>query len=802
MDRPATAKDLAPHHVGSQREAAKAGVGAAGLALVGCGDDDEPDAGAVAAERAASAAEEAAAAAIAAGEARAAETGAAAAAAADAAAAASAASAAASQAADAADAAAALAAEAAESEDAANAAAAAEAAAAAAADAAAAASAAGDQAAAAVAAAASEAAEAAAQAARDAAAAVEAGTATAAAAQAAIDAAADAAAAAAAAAGEASAAAGEAAATAQETAAAAAETAAAAVAAAQEAAEAAGEAADAAAAAIAAAVAGEAPEFSVPWPLDQVDLDAEIVMTVVGDPGGLDQHRIGSVTNTISHGLVFSGPLVRDPRNNRHVPGIATPEWIDATNIRLDILPAEFHDGSIMTAHDLVFSYNRMGGLAEYHQGGETSDHASGWAAALPGRGAGDWLRNEAVDDRTWAIEIAGPDAGFLTVRMDSTGEVTIMSQADTEARGDTAVDNEPMGSGPMRFVSHTDDEDFVYEHFDRHYRGIDYPLRLPHATHFKTLRALVRPEMQASLAGLEAGEIDIVGGEGIGSTTAAPFVDDPDFTVQFQAGRSFSVHNLMPNLYHETMEDGSPNPFLDIRVRRAANHAINRQSIIDNLFLGVGEQALMVYSGVPGYPSAEQKQEVLFEYDVEKAKALMAEAGYADGFDIKLFWTPDWGGELSPDLALLVAQDLQAVGIRAEPVPVLVGDYATEQYALNAKNLVARPGLYWWWANTVPDIASMWECCTAADGFFSQGPPVDPGMQELYEQQKVEQDPERRLEMTTELLLWHSREASFVFLVEPPDAVITRSDVNWPKGGRLGQLNFDTHWSAQKALA
>ena len=86
-----------------------------------------------------------------------------------------------------------------------------------------------------------------------------------------------------------------------------------------------------------------------------------------------------------------------------------------------------------------------------------------------------------------------------------------------------------------------------------------------------------------------------------------------------------------------------------------------------------------------------------------------MAEAGYADGFDIKLFWTPDWGGELSADLALLVAQDLQAVGIRAEPVPVLVGDYATEQYALNAHSLIPEPGLYWWWANTVPDIASLW---------------------------------------------------------------------------------------------
>ncbi len=233
---------------------AKAGVGAAGLALVGCGDDDEPDAGAAAAERAAAAAEEAAAAAVAAGAARAADSEAAAAvaaeaadAAAEAADAAGEASDAAAQAAAAAADAAALAAEAAESEDAANAAAAAEAAAAAAAQAAEAASAAGDEAAAAVAAAAGEAAEAAAQAARDAAAAVEAGTATAEAAQAAIDEAAEAAAAAAAAAGEASAAAGAAAATAQETAEAAAETAAAAVAAAEEAADAAREAAESAA---------------------------------------------------------------------------------------------------------------------------------------------------------------------------------------------------------------------------------------------------------------------------------------------------------------------------------------------------------------------------------------------------------------------------------------------------------------------------------------------------------------------------------------------------------------------------
>ena len=68
---------------------------------------------------------------------------------------------------------------------------------------------------------------------------------------------------------------------------------------------------------------------------------------------------------------------------------------------------------------------------------------------------------------------------------------------------------------------------------------------------------------------------------------------------------------NIYPNLFQQTMDDGSPNPFLDLRVRQAANHAINRQAIIDNLLLGVGQQSMFAFSGIGGYPTAEQKQEV-----------------------------------------------------------------------------------------------------------------------------------------------------------------------------------------------
>ena len=790
---------------------AKAGVGAAGLALVGCGDDDEPDAGAVAAERAAAAAEEAAAAAVAAGDARAADSEAAAAvaagaadAAADAAAAAGEASAAAgeasdaaAQAASAADAAAALAAEAAESEDAANAAAAAEAAAAAAAQAADAASAAGDAAAAAVADAAAQAAEAAAQAARDAAAAVEAGTATAEAAQAAIDEAAAAAAAAAEAAGEASAAAGQAAATAQETAEAAAETAAAAVAAAQEAAEAAGEAASAAAAAIEAGMSmAEDAEFSVPWPLDQVDLDASIVAATSEDSGGLDQARTGSAANLYSHGAIFNAAMDKDPRDGNAIPSLATPEWIDPVTIRAAVTPAPFHDGSILTAHDLVFSYQRMGGLAAYHGGGLTTDHPGGWRPNNPTRGAQSWVKNEAVDDRTWAFELPEANAAFFVVNLAGVFEVSIFSQADTERRGDLAVDTSPIGTGPYRFVSHADDEDFVYERFEEHFLPVDHPVVVSHYAHNKHLTILVRPELQSQLAGLEAGEIDMVAN--LGPETVKPFLDDPDFTVQFQSGTN-TLHHIYPNLYAQTMDDGSPNPFLDLRVRQAANHAVNRQALIDGFLLGQGEQGLFAFSGVQGYPSPEQKREVLFDYDPDKARALLAEAGYPDGFDIPLYWTPDYGGSYIADMVLAVAQDLATVGIRTDLRSIPAGEYFTDAYTRGGPN--ALPGLFWFIANNVSDIGSMWDCCTGPGGFYTLSDPLDPGLHELYLAQKVEIDLDRRLEMIAELLLWHAREAYFIFIVEPPEGVLTRSDVNWPKGGRVGTLWGGTAFAAQKHI-
>ncbi len=719
---------------------AKAGVGAAGLALVGCGsgDDDDDAAPAVVDTSAAEAA-----------------GGEAAAAAQEASAAADAADAAA-----AAVEAAAAAAAAAESDDVAQAVAAAEAAAAAASAAADAAEAAGVEGAAAVAQIAAEAAEAAAAAAR------AAGSGDTAATQAA-------------------------------------------VAAAAEAADAAQAAAAAAAAVVeevsnvAAALTAEAEfvDWSVPWPIDEIDLDATITLAVPVDSGGLDQHKVGSDANYMSHGAVLDGLVEISPETKDLIPHLATLEWADegATCIGT-VNGAMFHDGSPVTAHDFAFTYDRMGGVAAYHDGGETSDHPAGWQPARASWGASYWLRNEAIDDSTWVVELPEFDAG-LWGTVGISGNVMVMSKADIERRGDLAVDNHPMGTGPFRFVSHTDEEDFVFERFEDHFNPVDHPIRVPHYAHHKTLIGLVRPELQSRIAGIEAGEID--GAAELGVNAVAQFIDDPDFTVQFVPGPGWTIHNIFPNLWKETREDGTPNPWMDERVRIAANLSINRAAIAEGLLLGTPPiEPMWGYRGVVGYPSEADARAADWGFNADRARALLAEAGYPDGFDETLYYTPDWGGDLQEDLVLTTAQMLTEVGIRITLVSLPATEYFTDAYSRGGPSGTAPVALYWFWANYMADPSVMWTCCTNFEGFFTMAIHGDPVLDEIYAQVKVERDPEHRNELTSELFLRHKRGAWFINVIEPPDGVLTRSDINWPVGGPFGSLGFLNTYSMQKRRA
>ena len=518
-----------------------------------------------------------------------------------------------------------------------------------------------------------------------------------------------------------------------------------------------------------------------------IDLEATIRTTAAADNGGLDQLRAGSHTNYISHQCVHDNGIWLEPDTNEVYGHLVTPEWVDDVTMTAAVTPAPFHDGSIFSAVDAKFTHDRAGNIAEYHNGGESTDNPAGWTSARTTYGAQNWARNEAVDDRTWLVELNAPDAGFLVVSL--TGAVVMISRSYTERVGDAEMDRAPMGTGAYRFVSHADDENFIFERHDEHFHPLDYPVNVPHVPFHKRLEVLVRPEVQSRLAGLEAGEIDTV--PSLGFNEAEPFLDNPDFNVFLQPAGAASCHNVYPNLNNPVLEDGSPNPFLDQRVRLAANLALNRGNIINGLLSGTEEQALFTFSGAIGYPTPEQKAEVTFPYDPDQARALLAEAGYPDGFDTTLHIHGTWG-QLVDDLSLIVQQDLGAVGIRLTIKPWAAAEYFTDA-AVRARP--GEPGLWWFFANTNPDVGSMINCCVKPSGPYA----VAPGSQKILDmvaKQEVELDPAVRKDLITELFLEHAREATFIFVIEPKEGVITRGDINWPAGKvqrRAEALNFAT---------
>ena len=640
---------------------AKAGVGVAGLALVGCGDDDDDDGGA--------------------GDAAAAEAAAAAG-------------------------------------DSSAAAAAAERAAAAAEEAAAAAAAAGDATAAAVAEAAAAAATAAAAAAREAGA---------------------------------------------EQAQAAADAAAAAAAAAEDAAQAAREAADAATM----ADEEDAPAVAA---AGEIDTEATLRIAVAGDQGGLDPQRAGSQTNYWNSYQIFDSGVRPHAETGSATGNLYTWEIPDAVTYVFTILPGiSWHNGAPLLAEDIIFTHERVGSIAEYHTGGATSDHPAGWASAREPYGAQHWASYEVLDDQTFVTVTTAPDATHLGSAMRTP---LVMSKSDTETRGDAAVDQSPMGTGNMRFVSHAEDTDFVFTRNEQYHREWSREPSPAAKTSYKDVSHLVRPEPLSRIAGIEAGELDVA--YSMAADIARPLEDDPSFQVIWGYAGQGNMH-LIPNL-HITETDGAPNPFLDIRVRQAANHAVNKDAIIQTLLVGTEGYSYGHWAGSSHFPKAALDAIGPYAYDPDLAKALLAEAGYPDGFSYTLHLPTDYAPQY-PTIALVLQQDFAAVGIDVELREYPSGEF----FAMTRTKEV--PGLYFFQANLNTEPESVLGSTTRPDGNGTYALAPFPEMQPLYEAQKTATDPADRDVAMEELLVTHYLNASYVYLTELFGAAVMGPNIEWNVG-------------------
>lgn len=277
-----------------------------------------------------------------------------------------------------------------------------------------------------------------------------------------------------------------------------------------------------------------------------------------------------------------------------------------------------FHDGTPLTAEDVVFSFDRA--MAE--------DSTNAQKQLFDGI-------NEvtAIDDVTLEIGLDAPK-GSLLFNL-AWGDAVIVSPATAE--GNKA---NPVGTGPFRFTNWVQGDRVELE------RNPDYWGDAP-ALEKVTFKFIADPT--AAFAAMMAGDVD-----------AFPNYPAPENLAQFAADPRFQV--LVGSTEGETVlaMNNAREPFGDIRVREAVAHAIDRAAIIEGAMFGYGTPIGSHFA--PHHPAYEDLT-ARSAYDPERSKALLAEADLAEGFATTLALPPPSyarrGGEI-------VAAQLRAVGIEA----------------------------------------------------------------------------------------------------------------------------------------
>src|SRR5438132_2683250 len=351
----------------------------------------------------------------------------------------------------------------------------------------------------------------------------------------------------------------------------------------------------------------------------------------------------------------------------------------------------KFHNGEPVTAEDVKFSLERYRGTA---------------ARMLKERVAA--IETESGRIR---IRLKQPWPDFMTFYAIATGAGWIVPKKYVEKVGDDGFKKAPVGAGPYRFVSFTPGVELVMEAFDQFWRKPPSVKRLI----FKSV-----PEESTRLAMLKRGEADVV--YSVRGALAEELQRTPGLT-------------LKPTILHGTqwvnfVDQWDPkSPWADKRVRMAANHAIDRNAINKAETLGFSR----ITASIIPHSFEFAWQPPLWSYDPAKAKKLLAEAGYPNGFN---------AGEYSVDSAYssvveAIVNYLGVVGITAKVRPLERAAFFSQFKEKKLRNLVQSG------SGAAGNAATRIEAFVAADGLYSYG--SYPDVEGLFREQAAELDPKRR---------------------------------------------------------
>ncbi|HXF60474.1 MAG TPA: ABC transporter substrate-binding protein [Caldilineaceae bacterium] len=342
-------------------------------------------------------------------------------------------------------------------------------------------------------------------------------------------------------------------------------------------------------------------------------------------------HPFYDVTNADFKPIFFEAPL-RISDDGGFEPWLA--ESVEPAEDGLSVTirlrqGIKFHNGREVTADDLIWSVDLARNQEIGHHLGDRFQTATG---------------AEKIDDYTVRITYSERTASQL----DAIARLYLFPQEAAET-----IDTVPVGTGPFKFVEWIPGDSVTAERFEDYWQeGLPYLDRV-------VIKAI--PDVQARQVNLQSQAIDLLMYLPLSDKQA---MEAEEGIIVGEAPPGFSFYAFIMNI-------NAP-PFDDVRVRQAFQYAIDREEIANTAFHGEATPLLIPYPPTSWvYP---EDLENYYTHDPERARELLAEAGYPDGFSVEMLIRGTEDAHL--DQAQVFQQQLAEIGVQVELLPTELPQY------------------------------------------------------------------------------------------------------------------------------
>ncbi len=483
------------------------------------------------------------------------------------------------------------------------------------------------------------------------------------------------------------------------------------------------------------ALAALAVGLAAPAPAQDRSRAKEVIIGFAAEPRSILPNTIVDWTtnNQLEH--IYDRLVDRDPKSYKPAPMLATG-WkaVNETTWEFSLRQGvKFHNGEPFTAQSVKATMDYIKDPAN------KTHYLPRWAQVK---------EVQVVNDTTVRFVTEKPWPGLID-RMSST-DFLPMPPKMLKEQGVQALVAKPTGTGPFKFVQWVRDERLVLE------RNADYWQGAPDLNRV-TFRYI--PEFSARLAALLAGEIDIM-------------KDVPPHAVEMldKSGKGKVRATVSSRLNYLALVNLKPGPMQDLRVRKAMNHAVNVDELIQQVLRGRATRMCgpLQSMNVDFSPGIE-----CYPYDPARALALFKEAG-VDPTKLQLTLdSPSGRYPLDKDVSLAIAAQLQRLGIK---VNVVVNEWGTHLDKI--KNRTTGDMFFLGWGPALDGQAIIEQLFQASPTYSSYG--NNKAIDEKIARAVTVVDPKKRLEAWAELSRLVHAEAPWVFLWQQHDLYGVANWVEW----------------------